>query len=98
MTNLTELARHPYVAGTIAHGEALDMLVAEIKVREEELKGIREIRIIQKRLASPRVSISEADNERIWEDYRRDRMALAEERGRREATLRGAHIFVDLEV
>ena len=33
MTNLTELVRHPYIAGTIAHQEALDALVAEIKVR-----------------------------------------------------------------
>ena len=98
MTNLTELARHPYITGTIAHQEAIDALVAEIKVREEELKGIREIRIIQKRLASPRVSISEADNERIWEDYRRDRLALSDERGRREKALRDAHVFVDLEV
>ena len=98
MTNLTELARHPYITGTISHQEALDALIAEITVRDEELKGVREIRIIHKRLMSPRVSISEADNERIWEDYRRDRMALADERERREAALRDAHVFVDMEV
>jgi hypothetical protein len=98
MTNLTELVRHPYIAGTIAHQEALDALVAEIKVRKDELANLRELRILQERLMSVRCRISEEAERRIWHDYRRDWLALSDERGRREAALRDAHVFVDREV
>ncbi|WP_297389338.1 hypothetical protein [Acidiferrobacter sp.] len=98
MTTLSSFVQHPYIAGAIAHAEALDALVAEIKVREEALKGVREIRIIHKRLASPRVSISEADSERIWSDWRQDWRELKDEAWRRKNALEDAQFFIDAEV
>ena len=41
--SLAQMVRHPYVAGTIAHGEALDALVGDERGRRE--KALRDAHV-----------------------------------------------------
>ena len=98
MTTMASFVQHPYVAGTIAHEAAIDALDAEIKTREAEILNVRELRILRKRLGSVRCAINEADNERIWSDWRHDWRELKDEAWRRKNALEDAQSFVDAEV
>ena len=98
MTTLSSFVQHPYVAGAIAHEAAVEALDAEIKNREAEILNVRDQRILAKRLGSVRCSISDADIEQIWSDWRQDWRELKDEAWRRKNALSDAHSFVDAEV
>ena len=98
MTALSSLVQHPYVSGTIAHEAAVEALDAEIKNREAEILNVRELRILLKRLGSVRYSISDADYDLIWSDWRQDWRELKDEAWRRKNALEDAQFFIDAEV